>query len=472
MKLLSQQVINDLQRLAGDHNLRKGNLRELLDEGIGQGNLEADVLVTPQTANQLADIIGFCNHNGICVIPQGGRTGLSGGAISRKGQIIVQTSKLNRIIDLDVAAGTLTVESGVKLEEAENAVLEHGYTLGVDLAARGSATIGGMVSTNAGGNRAFRNGTMRQRVLGIEAVLPNGRLFSDLKKVIKANEGYDIKQLLIGAEGTLGIVTKIVLNLLPDKPPNSTALVHCDSAQSAVKMYQMLRAQPNSELLSAEIMWPLYASITAAELNLEKLSSFMQCDEGVFVIIELFTRDDNSHYAQVEHHLEELLDAGLITNALIARNAGDARDFWAVREESFLCDKRYPHGYWFDVSVPLGLLDEYSRNLFEKIKQTHPDLKVFLFGHLGDGNLHITVSSGRACAHLESRITNAVYQDLKRMGGSFSAEHGLGNEKVCALQIYADEQKLQLMRAIKTVVDPNGILNPGKVLAGNSPQTR
>ena len=467
-QVLSKQVIEDLKNMVGNKNLKVGNLHESIEEGINHGNLDADIIISPDNTDQLARIIEYCNHNTIEVIPHGGRTGLSGGALSHTGQLIVQTSKLNKIIDLDFTTATATVESGVILEALENAISSHDYTLGIDLAARGSATIGGMVSTNAGGTQAFRNGTMRHRILGLEAVLPNGKVLSEMKKVIKANEGYDIKQLMIGAEGTLGIITKVVLDLLPKNISGSTALLSCKNAQSAAQMFQRLRADSSCQLLSAEIMWPLYAKTTAQELKFTKLLSFIEEDDGLFVLIEFSAEENGDSIDRAESILANLLDNELISNALIAKNAADAKDFWAIREESFLCDKKYPHGYWFDISVPLNHLDTYTENLFEKIKCINPNLKVFLFGHLGDGNLHLTVSSGHPCPGLESQINTAVYEDLNNLGGSFSAEHGIGNQKILSLEKYADPLKLEVMRAVKTVIDPNGIMNPGKVINANT----
>ena len=463
-QILTDQIIDDLKNLVGKNNLKVGHLNETIEAGINQGNLDADVIINPINVEQLSEVIDYCDKNAIAVIPHGGRTGLSGGALSHPGQLIVQTSKLNKIIDLDFANATATVESGVKLEELENAISSFDYTVGVDLAARGSATIGGMLSTNAGGTAAFRNGTMRQRVLGLEMVLPNGRILSDLKKVIKANEGYDIKQLIVGAEGTLGIVTKIVLKLLPREIAGPTVLLSCKNAQSATQVLQQLQKNPNTQLLSAEIMWPLYAKTTAQALNLKHLLTFVQSNNGLFVLIELRNEIGKDNVELLEANLVDLLESELISNALIAKSTNDAKDFWAIREESFLCDKKYPNGFWFDVSVPLNQLDDYTNHLFEKINSINPDLKVFLFGHLGDGNLHITVSNGQLRPELEPAINNAVYEDLNQIGGSFSAEHGIGTQKMSSLELYADTQKLELMKLIKSAIDPKGIMNPGKVI--------
>ena len=353
---------------------------------------------------------------------------------------------------------------GATLQQLQEAIEPYGFNTGIDLAARGTATIGGMAATNAGGTEAFRHGVMRHRILGLEAVLPNGDLFSDLKQVTKANEGYDIKQLFIGAEGTLGIITKVVIDLVPAEPYRSTALISCENALSAATVFQSIRQHKVATILCAEIMWPDYAKLTADELKLSNLLSFAHNDSDVFVVLDIAKDSAEDDTRIMEGLLSELLEQEQITSALIAQNTREAEDFWKLREESFLCDKRYPHGFWYDVSVPLGELDVYTESLFTNIKRINPNLHVFLFGHLGDGNLHLTVSSGYPCPELHEQINFAVYDELTRFGGSFSAEHGIGNEKTSSLERYSDETKLNLMHTIKTQFDPTNIMNPNKVL--------
>ncbi len=431
---------------------------------MDEGNLGADVVVFPNSVEQLSQIIRYCSDKQISVVAHGGRTGISGAAVSSPGQLIIQTAQLNQILDLDLVGETATVECGVTLQQLQEAVAEHGSGVGVDLAARGSATIGGMVSTNAGGCQAFKHGTMRQRVLGLEAVLPDGEILSDLKRVSKANEGYDIKQLFIGAEGTLGIVTRIVLKLVPGQGNCSTALVCCENSLSAASLFQRLRHNPEGNLLNAELMWPNYARTTAEQLELADMLDIAESDSDIFVVLDVSSGDEKSSIDFLEQSLSGLLSEGLITNALIAQNERERNNIWKIRDESFLCDKRYPHGLWYDISVPLNCLDVYTGGLFENIAKIDPGLKIFLFGHLGDGNLHLTVSSGEKCPQLAPAINDAVYTGLDDVGGSFSAEHGIGIEKIASLKKYCDPAKMRLMTAIKQSFDPKGIMNPGKVL--------
>lgn len=445
----------------------KGIRRDLagLDPGMDGENLNAGAVVLPGSSEEAATVVAYLSAQGIAMVPHGGRTGLSGGAVSRPGQIVLQTTRMDRILAIDAVGGTALVEAGVTLERLEAEVGAQDLTVGIDLAARGTATIGGMASTNAGGNEAFRNGITRHRVLGLEAVLPDGRLLSDLKLVTKANEGYDVKQLFIGAEGTLGLVTKVALALLPAEGARTTALVSCGSASAAVRIYRRFRNSRGGRLLSCEIMWPDYARVTAKALGLEGLLAFEEDGAAIFVLIEVVNGDDPSlGEAFLEGVLSELFESGEINNAIVAKNQDERDRIWRLREESFMVDQVYPEGFWFDVSVPLTELEDYSKRLAGRVARIHRDLRLFVFGHLGDGNLHLTVSAGRAMPEIGEELAEAVYQGLAEIGGSFSAEHGIGREKRSALARHVSAEKQSLMRAIKQALDPQGLMNPGKVL--------
>lgn len=430
------------------------------DSGFHPDNLQAELMALPIDSQQVAELLQTCNNSGISVVTQGGRSGLAGAAATNAQQLILDTRQLNTIIDIDPTGGSVVVESGVALETLEQAVNKHGLSCGIDLAARGSATIGGMVATNAGGIEAFRNGIMRHHVLGLEVVLADGRIISDLKRVTKANEGYDIKQLFIGAEGTLGVITKIVLALSPKQKQSSTTLVSCKNAAQAVTLFRQLHNDQQLQLLSAEIMWPEYAHGVAKALKLENMLAFDESGGNVFVLLEIA---DNSA-VPLENTLAKLLEQDMITDALLAKNERERDAIWRIREDSAVIDTLYPHGLWFDMSVPLGHLATYTDSLFQQISQIAPDLKLFLFAHLGDGNLHATISTGYPIGHLETAIKAAVYQGLPEIGGSFSAEHGIGIEKRDALAEYTPSENLAMMHEIKQLFDPNGIMNPGKVL--------
>lgn len=432
------------------------------DSGFHPQNLDAGLMAIPESTGQISRLLAFCNTHRIGVVCQGGRTGLSGGAATQADQVILDTSRLNKIINIDNIGGTVTVECGVTLGILEKEANRHGLSCGIDLAARDSATIGGMVATNAGGIEAFRRGVMRSRVLGLEAVLADGSVMTDLKHVSKANEGVDVKQLFIGAEGTLGIVSKVVLSLVPMDPPADTLLISCDNAGQAVEVFRSLHNHHEIELLCAELMWPDYARTVASATGLESVLDFDAEGGPLFLLLE--TTRDEAREGCVENYVMSCIEKGSVRNAVFATSASQRESMWRIREDSFVVDRVYPDGLWFDMSVPLNRMADYADNLFTQIDKLSKDLKLFLFAHLGDGNFHATVSAGHSVLSLETEIKNAVYEGLNEAGGSFSAEHGIGLDKKDAVQKYVPAVNLKMMQQIKETLDPNGIMNPGKIL--------
>ncbi|MEM7196316.1 MAG: FAD-binding oxidoreductase [Pseudomonadota bacterium] len=456
-----------LHALFGDIECRDSADFSDLDPGFHPDNLDADLMVLPANTTEVREVLRTCNDCRVSVVTQGGRTGLSGAAVSQSGQIILDTRRMNRILQIDALSATAVVECGVTLEQLEKEANRYGLSCGIDLAARGTATIGGMVATNAGGIEAFRNGIMRNRIFGLESVLANGDVFSDLKQVSKANEGYDLKQLFVGAEGTLGVVTQVAISLVPRVEEAASVLVSSDTCDQAVALFRTLRKHPSLNLVSAEIMWPEYARLVAKETGCSNVLSFEDSDDVVFVLIEISLADQSTSEA-IEAFLFEQLESGLIRNAVQAKNRSERNAMWQIREDSFVVDRAYPNGMWFDMSVPLAHMTEYSTMLRSKIPRLADGLQCFLFAHLGDGNFHATISSGNELSGLEDKIKSVVYDQLDGLGGSFSAEHGIGIDKIDALHRYVPDINLQMMHQIKSLFDPNGILNPGKVLKRQS----
>ncbi|MEM7208804.1 MAG: FAD-binding oxidoreductase [Pseudomonadota bacterium] len=432
-----------------------------LDPGEHSDNLNATLAVAPQSADELSEILGLCNTCGVPAVTHGGRTGLCGGAVTCPGELVVLTHRMNAIESIDGESGVIVVGAGVVLSALNAALREHGWTVGIDLAARDSATIGGMVSTNAGGNEAFRNGVMRQRVLGIEAVMADGAVFRDLGKVTKNNDGYDIKQLLIGSEGTLGVVTKVVLKLEPLTRPPKTAMCACESATQAVGLFNRFARGDHGALLSAECMWREHAVTVAHELDLQGLVEF--ADAQVYVLLELVESSVNAD-DQFEMALADAAEKGELCDALIAKNDSERADMWRIRED-WAAERKYPHGAWFDVSVPLSALDRYVAELHSALYAIDPDFHIFAFGHLGDGNLHLSITTGKPQSkETRAAISLAVFRDVKALGGAIAAEHGIGQEKIDTLPQHCCPIHYALMQSVKRVFDPNNILNRGKYI--------
>lgn len=453
-----------LAGIVGARHLLQGSLLETLEVGYHPDNLSAQIMVLPGSTQEVSQIAALCEKEGIALVPQGGRTGLSGGAVSEPGQVIISLNRMAKIERIDTRGAVAVVEAGASLQAVEDAARLQALSVGIDIAARGTATIGGMISTNAGGMEAFRNGSMRHRIAGLEAVLASGEVVDEMTEVTKCNEGYDIKQLFCGAEGTLGIVTRAVLRLVPQTPAPTTLLVGCESADAALKLMRACHSAADLDLLHAEIMWRSAAHQIAGEIGLTSVLTF--CDANVYLILEVACRaggvapEDAFHAVLEGNRIEECL-----LDALVAKNERERRDIWMIRESSFAIDSAIPNCVWYDISVPMGGLDDYVALVDQRLAGIDPAIKAYVIGHLGDGNLHYTIGSGQPLSTAKKQsVTDAVFDGLKEIGGSFSAEHGIGTDKRDSLHHYASPSKIRLMKQIKHTFDPKGIMNPGKVV--------
>ena len=444
-------LADDLASLLGSDKVRSGESVTLLDSGLDPRNLAAGLVVFPSTVEDIQSVLALAHARGVAVVPQGGRSGLAGGAVSQPGDIILSLQRMDRILHIDAAAGVAIVEAGVVLEKLDVALLPHNLALGVDLGARGSATIGGMISTNAGGIEAFRNGSMRARVLGLEAVLADGTVMSDLSQVTKCNEGYDVKQLFIGAEGTLGVVTRAVVRLAQRPLQRATALVTTETAADAILLCRKLQRQG---LLAFELMNGDYFRLAVKDAGMAQLAPMAEACGFAFVV----------EIERPEDDLVEALSAASITDAILAKSDAERDAFWRLREDSWVVDRFFPQGLWYDISVPLSAIDSYLQELGGRLAVLQCKAGLYTVGHMGDGNLHLTITGPVPLADFADKVCDAVYDGLHAMGGSISAEHGIGLEKRESLARLANKGKLAMMNLIKQALDPRGIMNPGKVL--------
>jgi FAD/FMN-containing dehydrogenase len=456
-----EDILADLREIVGASGLKTGDTLSVLHPGADEHNLDAGAMVVPQNTAQVASVLRLCNERRIAVVPHGGRTGLAGGGVSAIGEIILSLAALNRIVSLSASDGTAIVESGVTLQALQEAAARVNLSTGIDIASRGSATIGGMISTNAGGMEAFRHGLMRQRVLGLEVVLPDGSVMSDMAQVTKSNEGYDLKQLFIGAEGTLGVVTRAVIQLAPSDEFRATALVACPSATDAVALLQNLRRNRSLNLLRAEFMAREYFALATTNLGPASLAAFTEAP--AYIIVETDAADQLAAQSALEDALAKAIEAGLVIDAILAQSEKERNEIWNIREDSSVVTRVYPHGYWFDISVPLHVLESWLTQFNHGIAALGSGIRGFAFGHLGDGNLHIGVA-GETAQPDKDKVKSVVYANIREIGGSFSAEHGIGLEKKPELHALIDPVKLRLMQSIKQTIDPNGIMNPGKII--------
>jgi FAD/FMN-containing dehydrogenase len=462
MTALDAAFLARLDALLGPGGVARAEALVGVDPGYHPDNLAAGLQASPRTVDEASAVLALCHEAGVAVVPHGGRTGLVGGGASQPGQIVLSTRRLDRIVEIDTAARLAVVEAGATLQQLQEAAAEHGLTPGIDLAARGSATIGGLIATNAGGIEAFRRGTMRHRVLGLDFLGADGTVVSDLVRVLKNNTGYDLKDLIAGSEGTLGIVTQAVIRLERLVQPVATALVACASAEAALTVAERLRDRFPGRLRALEILWHAYAETVAQEHGVA-LAGFGLDPAPVYLLTEAEQDPDIDIAAAMEAEIGALWEEGPVTGAALAQNERQREMFWRIRDDSDAVSRPCPDAKTFDVSVPLSGLPAYVERIRSDLAATFsPAMRVYVFGHLADGNLHVMV--GDRPEGSEARIEAILYDGLADSGGSFSAEHGIGLEKQDAFRRYGDPARRAAMAAIKAALDPKGILNPGKIL--------
>lgn len=419
-------------------------------------------LLRPRDTQQVARALAICNRSGQSVVVQGGLTGLAGGACTRASDIALSLERMNRIEETDTVSGTMTVQAGAVLQHVQESALQAGMMFPLDLGARGSCTIGGTLACNAGGNRVLKYGMMRDQVLGLEAVLADGSVIGAMHKMLKNNTGFDLKNLLIGSEGTLGIVTRAVLRLRPRPECVATAWCGLPDYASVTRLLHQAQQKLPGGVSAFEVMWPSYCDYVLA--NVRGLRAPLPSRHAFYVLMESVGADASTHQAGFDHLLETMLEAGVIENAAIAHSERDAQAFWAMRDAPAEFPILMPRLVAFDVSFSIADIGAAAQDCHARLRARWPDSTVLVYGHLGDGNLHLIVNVPGADDATISDVESAVYGLVHDYAGSVSAEHGIGAKKRNVLHRTRSPADLNAMRAIKHALDPKGILNPGKVL--------
>jgi FAD/FMN-containing dehydrogenase len=464
MQCLPSEFTTQLRAIVGDANLKEGAATSAIDYGVTPENLGATTVVFPATTAEVAAVVKCCLAFAVPLVTHGGRTGLVGGAISRQGELVLSTARLNRILDISPVEHIAFVEAGVSLQALQAAAAEHRLETGIDIPSRGSATVGGMAATNAGGISAFRHGVMRHRVLGLEAVLADGSIYCDLTRVVKNAAGYDLKHLFVGSEGTLGVITRLVLRLEPMAAATATMLLGLPSVEAALATVRRGLYAEHGHLRAAEAIWSNYFGLTSGHHRWS--APDFRPDHPVNLLMSLGGGDEATLQTELVNIYEDVIANYPDASAVVASSGAQEADIWRLREDTDLIYRKHPGAPSYDVSVPLSEVGSYLDRCLKGLKELDAGLDPYVFGHLADGNLHIVLNAaGRDVSEDKANaIEEILYSGLGDIGGSFSAEHGIGAKRTAALRTAANPVKLALMRSVKDRLDPDAILNPDKVL--------
>ncbi|MCF8505889.1 MAG: FAD-binding oxidoreductase [Caulobacter sp.] len=420
-------------------------------------------ILRPVSTQEVSTILKLVSAAGAAVTPWGGCTGLVDGCLA-DGTLALSLERMAAIESIDATAGTMTVQAGCILQTACEAAEAAGLFLPLDLGARGSATIGGNISTNAGGNRVLRYGMTRDLVIGVEAVLADGTVISAMRPLMKNNTGYDLRQLFIGSEGTLGVVTRAILRLRPAPVSQDTAFVGVDSFDGVARLLRRFERRLGGAMSAFEVMWAdFHDLVTSAPARGRRPLAGRY---PFYVLIESLGGDEAADAARFEAALAEALEDGDIADAAIARSGAERAAMWALRDDVGQTSRNGPI-IAFDVSLPIAAMEAYVDQVCAAYTSRWPGLgRPWVFGHLGDGNLHILarVPAGAGLAERHA-LEEMVYRPLQVIGGSISAEHGVGLAKRDWLPLSRSPEEIALMARLKQALDPAGVLNPGKILA-------
>ena len=428
--------------------------------GNGEGD-SAPAVIKPRTPEQVATALRICHAHRQAIVPQGGLTGLVKATVTNAHTLALSLERLTAIEAVDPVNRTMTVQAGVPLQTVQERAETEDMMFPLDLGARGSATVGGNIATNAGGNRVIRYGMMRDNVLGLEAVLADGSVVSSMHPMIKNNTGYDLKQLFIGSEGTLGLVTRAILRLRQAPRSQNVAFVAVPDFACLTALLAHVDAGLGGQLSAFEVLWRDFYELVTTEPAKNRRP--FDAITPYYVLIEALGSDQQADEARFEQVLVAAFEDGTIADAAIAKSQAERDALWAMRDDVGQVGRNAPI-QTFDVSLAIGDVEDYVTEVNARLGKRWPTYTNMVFGHLGDGNVHVIVGVGDGSAEARHAVEEIVYGCLVPHGGSISAEHGIGTEKQPWLAVSRSEPELALMAALKQALDPLGLLNPGKIL--------
>lgn len=468
---MSDALINALRTAVGATQvLTEGDLSAYELDWRRRYRGKALAVVRPANATEVAAVVKLCARHGAGLVPQGGNTGLVGGSVPDDSgtQVLLSLQRMNRVRSLDAANLTLTVDAGCLLQSVQDAAAAQGLLFPLSLAAEGSCTIGGNLATNAGGTQVLRYGNARDLCLGLEVVTAEGDLWEGLAGLRKDNTGYDLRDLFIGSEGTLGIITAATLKLYPQPAARTTALAALPSLDKAVALLQMAQARLGAGLTGFEVMNRF--SLALVRKHFPQLRQPLPEAEWTVLLEQSDTESEAHARALFESLLESALEAGLISDAAVAESLEQSHAMWHLRESIPLAQPEEGPNIKHDISLPVSCIPEFVARTDAALEAAHPGTRSVNFGHLGDGNLHynlqapVGLDGAEFLRQHEASVNAIVYDAVAAYGGSFSAEHGVGALKRDELSHRKSAVALQMMRAIKRALDPQGLMNPGRVL--------
>ena len=457
-------MIEELIKLLGEDRVLLGDDLRSRCVHIWKMNdgLSAKAYLLPETSLEVSEIMKLAHAHDQKLVVHGGLTNLVGSTETSPDEIVMSMERMNIVEEIDTRSRTITVQSGVVLQRVQELAKENDLLFPLNFGAKGSAQIGGIISTNAGGLRVFRFGMTRNLVLGLEVVLADGTIISSLKKIIKDNSAYDLKQLFIGSEGTLGIVTKAVLKLVERPKSRCSAFVGLQKYTNVIDLYKYLDQGLAGKLSGYELMWPeTYKACTSDHAGVRA-----PIDQGYnyYVLVELLGSDQQADLELLQELIEKALMDAMIDDAVLAHTNSDLEWFWKIREDVHAFVSLCKVDQHFDISLPMPEIGDYVDRISGKLKENKDVEWVFPFGHVADGNIHFVIGKTNDSQELTDWVNDVVYNPLQELMGSVSAEHGIGLHKKRYLHLCRTEAEIELMRRIKRSLDPKNILNPGKVL--------
>ncbi|NKI16575.1 FAD-binding oxidoreductase [Spongiibacter sp. KMU-166] len=452
--------IDRLRQIVGERGLLEGDEVSSRYPGYFMEKVESRLMVRPASTDEVSEVLRLCNEQDQSVVTQGGMSGWVRATQTEADDLILSMERMNGIEELDTVNRTVVVQAGVVLQSLQESLEEQGLIFPLDLGGRGSCQVGGNAATNAGGIRVIRYGMMRSLVLGLEAVMADGTVISSMNKMLKNNSGYDIKQLFLGSEGTLGVITRLVLRLFEQPSSENAAMVALRDFDSVARFLRFMDSRLGGKLSAFEV---LDASFYGINTGPGRERPPIEGDYPFYVITEALGFDSTIDDPQFERVLMAALEEGIIADAVVPKSQTERHAIWQLREnlEHVVSDLQPFQA--FDVSMPVGDMESYMQAVTARFKASWPDGKLCFLGHVGDGNLHIAVGCGSNAAGARREVEHCVYEPLASIGGSISAEHGIGLEKKDFLSLSRTREELELMQLLKRCMDPRGILNPGKV---------